>query len=1690
MRIWSRRFGSLRRGYGEAQSQYLHSKTLQKFAHSLVLALQTIVSKCGAQNLTWGSSFWAKLNVSHRVDSKSYSKVRSPRRLLLGIISSISLLAGLLVGMPPATASTPVVTSTTITSVAQGSSTVLAGISVGGYLSTDSIFVEVSTSNGILSIPNTTGLVLSYGFTQFSGPFFSFVGDEANVNAALSSLTLQNPYQGSANVSVLTTLNQPGIAYLPTNGHFYQFVAASNITWLQANQAALGTNFEGQPGYLASAPTATENQFISTMVPNVTNAWLGGHAINYPGGGYGGGGAVQRVWEWTGGPLNGMPFTQCDNLGSASTAAPCVHDSDFMDYYSWAANYPGDFNDTTPAATESLYSGGPVVVTGNGANALIDNYSGTTGLWYDLNDGSTPAMASGYTTNGYVVEFGGQTNTVNSGTGFTGTYSSSSTLTVTAPVAPAPPAAATATPSSNGAATIAWVDPQNVAGESYLVSSSPGGGSCTTTLMSCVVSGLTPGVSYTFSVVGSVSGIASTPTVTSPIVEVFSPTITVSVAAGSSTGTAVLSAQVIGGQLPSGQVAFSQNGAQIATVNVSQTGVATDNLTGLTPGSSYSFMAMYSGDSANLPAMSQTVQLAIPKIVPSLNIEVAPIPLAVGKGATISVTSNPAISGDISIFDNNNLIGTATFDSAGVASLFGVSLPLGQNSVSATFAGNSTTAATTATLSNPVGVTLQNSMLQTTVTLPSTGQQIGTIGVVLFNSSLGNPIVGATLDVTDATTGANLGSITTDTNGRASIDLDFIAISGTRIEVTYSGSSTVSPIVSAPIQIPNLVGTPPLRSVQGKSSLILSVGSAPNVPTYTFSSVELVARLAPPTASGIVAFSLGDSSCSASVVGGEATCYVKTTNAESALATANYSGDSNLLPTNSSLLLSVVPSPVSVAVSVAPTHQVYGQVIEYQADFSSTAPSPTQQIQGGIAKFQEGSTLLCESPVVDGVANCTTDQTPAGPSSVVVTRSSDPNYLYSSGFVNVDVVPTTNSLVTSSKQIQVSVKPRVRRVISTEKPLGIASIAVSGLQGGSSIEVFVASNPVLMDSRTVPSSGALTYNVPLPVDLPGGSHHLLLAAIEPGGQPVTYGVSFTVGNTGLISAIASNGHSSVTTLPNVTHSSTPTTLPLATYSVANHPKEAVKVTISLFVISAAAIGGLTLPVRGGTSGDGGGFAPSGDPSSDDDGGTDMVDVEPSSDPEVRFKSSFGRRRDYSDVDEGVSLVSAEATRSSNLVAEGGNVTVGAVLASGAVAASVGVASAANSSVSTDHKSTSRKSSKITSAKAKHYKGTAEGDRFGDRSFTYRAPGMEVVDRVGKEIPIKVAKFSPVLSRILVDGAYLRAIFGSLYVLLPVAAGVVAVIAALGTLRGAMLPPSFSLMITLTILGLFDAFSGLVAAVIYGVVGLATVSFTSANDIRTFIGLMVIWLAIPLIAAATRPFRRLPNISMVDVYDRLGDFAIAPLIGGLAAQKMVGALTGLSGLQLPIAKSANLIAIVVISLIVVRMAIETTVAHGYRNRLGKVSPDKVPDTSKRQKVVSLSFKSILLIFAAIVYIGNTWQLYVGAAMSFLPSLASLYQEKFPNVPKLCRAIPAKLLKIVVMTFVGSLWAGLVFSYLHHDHNLVADSFVVLSIPGFVESILELFGREGDSWKLTWPIRFGGVIIFALGVALTVGWLAIP
>lgn len=88
------------------------------------------------------------------------------------------------------------------------------------------------------------------------------------------------------------------------------------------------------------------------------------------------------------------------------------------------------------------------------------------------------------------------------------------------PVAPGPPTGVSAIP-GNGQATISWTPPTFIGGSpitGYTVAASPGTLACGTTATSCVLTGLTNGTAYTFTVTATNSAGTSTPSTASAAV--------------------------------------------------------------------------------------------------------------------------------------------------------------------------------------------------------------------------------------------------------------------------------------------------------------------------------------------------------------------------------------------------------------------------------------------------------------------------------------------------------------------------------------------------------------------------------------------------------------------------------------------------------------------------------------------------------------------------------------------------------------------------------------------------------------------------------------------------------------------------------------------------------------------------------------------------------------------------------------------------------------------------------------------------------------------------------------------------------------------------------------------------------------------------------------------------------------------
>jgi len=379
-----------------------------------------------------------------------------------------------------------------------------------------------------------------------------------------------------------------------------------------------------------------------------------------------------------------------------------------------------------------------------------------------------------------------------------------------------------------------------------------------------------------------------------------------------------------------------------------------------------------------------------------------------------------------------------------------------------------------------------------------------------------------------------------------------------------------------------------------------------------------------------------------------------------------------------------------------------------------------------------------------------------------------------------------------------------------------------------------------------------------------------------------------------------------------------------------------------------------------------------------------------------------------------------------------------------------------------------------------------GIAVGDRSRTWKWPGTRALDAFGATLPARLARRSPLLARVAAGGTYLRAIFGSAS-LLWLLAGLALGIAALQDTGGDALPPAAVLTIAITVLGVFDAAAGLLAVLIFtiGVVALGGVE--SGTDLRLMLSLGSLWFVVPVLAGAARPLRRPPTRSLEQSWDRAADFVIASLIGAWAVHEIILALPGVAGKQLPIAEHANTAAFCVLAALVVRLAFETIASHLYPRRLD-ISAAEVSEPGVLVRLGASALRAGLFVFFAYIVVGMSWQLWVGAALFVAPQILAVYEQRFPNSPRLFRALPKGLARLVLMLFVATAVGALLLRTMDETaETFLADSFVLLALPGFVLSLLSLFGREGDQPPIGWGKRIAGLAVLVAGILLVLGLL---
>ncbi|WP_115461723.1 T9SS type B sorting domain-containing protein [Winogradskyella aurantiaca] len=251
------------------------------------------------------------------------------------------------------------------------------GSSTSGTL--DQVFIQISEGyqggQDLLTFGGTgSGITSTWspseGILTLSGTATFDAYEVAIENVAFQ--TDQSVYTANRSISI----NLGTASYLPSTGHYYQYVAASGISWNEARDAAAAETYFGLQGYLVTLTSQEEAQLAGEQSPGT--GWIGGSDEE-----------TEGIWKWVTGPEAGTVFWE----GAVSGAPPAGQ------FAFWNCGEPNDFGGNEDYAHITDNS-----VAGCGNNIDPDLF----GSWNDLpidSGGTDPSNP--YYPRGYIIEFGG-----------------------------------------------------------------------------------------------------------------------------------------------------------------------------------------------------------------------------------------------------------------------------------------------------------------------------------------------------------------------------------------------------------------------------------------------------------------------------------------------------------------------------------------------------------------------------------------------------------------------------------------------------------------------------------------------------------------------------------------------------------------------------------------------------------------------------------------------------------------------------------------------------------------------------------------------------------------------------------------------------------------------------------------------------------------------------------------------------------------------------------------------------------------------------------------------------------------------------------------------------------------------------------------------------------------------------------
>lgn len=455
------------------------------------------------------------------------------------------------------------------------------------------------------------------------------------------------------------------------------------------------------------------------------------------------------------------------------------------------------------------------------------------------------------------------------------------------------------------------------------------------------------------------------------------------------------------GNLPSGQLLLQEGSATLGTAIIGPTGAAQFSLNTLSA-SLHTLTVSFAGDTDHVASVStplvETVQLAPSAAMLVAGANPTTVGTAVNFTAKITGTGQQP-TGSAAFHDGATLLGVAPLDSTGSATISTPSLSIGSHTITLTYSGDATHAA-----SNPAAL-IERVQQATTTALVSSGSPslVGTL--VTFTATVvgssGSSVAG-TVSFADGAT--LLGTSPISNAGSATLQIASLTAGQHLITAQYAGDENDRGSVSAP-----------LSQAINTADTTITVTSSAN-PSVVGSAVTFTAAVVSrgQSANGVVTFLDGSLPLGTGIVtSAMATFSTTSLRAGSHAIIARYGGDSGTQVSTSGVLLQVAQQHTtsSLASSTNPALTVESVTLAATVGNGSNP--------GGTFTFLDGGTVLGTGTVrSSGTAAITVPSLSAGPHSLSAHYSGD-NYNLASDSASVTEVvqlrPSNTSITASSQ---------------------------------------------------------------------------------------------------------------------------------------------------------------------------------------------------------------------------------------------------------------------------------------------------------------------------------------------------------------------------------------------------------------------------------------------------------------------------------------------------------------------------------------------------------------------------------------------------------------------------------------------------------------------------------------------------